>query len=170
MIVTHPDYEVSSLGRVRRKTGGKGVRAGRILVPQPINSGYLVVNLYLDGKQRKRTVHSLVAEGFLGLRPSGSVINHKDCDRHNNAAANLEYCDQVRNVRHAAELGRSIAGEQNGQSRLSEADVLEIRAIAARGVTQSVIAARFGICQAHVSDVVTGKRWKHLAGAMGGGQ
>ena len=51
-------------------------------------------------------VHSLVALAFIGPRPEGMEVNHKDCDKQNNALNNLEYVTHGENQRHAAQMGR----------------------------------------------------------------
>lgn len=44
------------------------------------------------------TVHSLVAQAFLGDRPKGMVIDHIDGNRFNNHYTNLRYCTQKENM------------------------------------------------------------------------
>lgn len=60
-------YSVSDLGRVRRDMAGKGARAGYVL-RQRIDkqTGYPRIGLVVGGIQASRTVHSLVAEAFIG--------------------------------------------------------------------------------------------------------
>lgn len=64
------------------------------------NSGYLRVNLVIaNGKQKKFTVHRLVAEVFV-QRLAGDVVNHKDGNKLNNRADNLEWCTRSENNLH----------------------------------------------------------------------
>ncbi|HEY5021799.1 MAG TPA: HNH endonuclease signature motif containing protein [Gemmatimonadaceae bacterium] len=53
-------------------------------------------------------------------------------------------------------------GEANGSAKLTEALVLEIRALAKAGVEQRQLAVRFGICNQNVSLIVRRKRWAHV--------
>lgn len=54
-------------------------------------------------------------------------------------------------------------GTNNGQSKLSEQQVFEIRRIAAEAsVPQTVIAAQFGVTQSVVSNILNRKRWAHV--------
>jgi hypothetical protein len=153
-----PDYEVSDSGLVRRKTGGKGVRAGRVLRSWSNGKpGYQMVSLYRNGVRRARTVHSIVAEVFIGPRPSGSEINHKDGIKNNNVATNLEYETSSGNKLHASRLGLSAFGERNGSAKLTDEQVVAIRAACSGGATQRTVARAFGISQPHVSDIVNGK-------------
>ena len=68
-------------------------------------NGYMQVGLSIDGKTATRYVHGLVAEAFLGLRPTGYDVNHIDGDKANNAVLNLEYCTRSENHRHAFRIG-----------------------------------------------------------------
>lgn len=101
-IADFPDYEVSDRGRVRRRTGGRGVRAGRVLKPQPHPQGYVTVSLYRGTRKTwRRTIHSLVASAFLGPRPAGHVADHDDGDKTNNHVGNLEWVTQRVNLERA---------------------------------------------------------------------
>ena len=85
-----PEYEVSSLGRVRhfKRTGCK------YLSPSYTKRGYAVVTI----KGKACYIHHLVAEAFIGPRPNGKVIDHIDGNTRNNDAGNLQYVTQQVNV------------------------------------------------------------------------
>jgi len=58
---------------------------------------------------------------------------------------------------------RRARGEQDGRTKLTPAQVAEIRArYAAGGVTQAELARRYGVVQAHVSRIVRGEVWEWL--------
>ena len=58
----------------------------------PAGRGYPSVMLYRDGRQARRTVHSLVAEAFLGPRPGEGVeVRHLNGDMTDNRLENLTY-------------------------------------------------------------------------------
>lgn len=86
-------YEVSNLGRVRRLATGRIMRFARHV------AGYS--NVGLSPGVNTRTVHRLVGEAFLGPRPSGHQINHKNGDKTDNRLENLEYVTPSENVRHS---------------------------------------------------------------------
>lgn len=95
-------YDVSNFGRVR------SLKTGIILKPQRgKNCRYDRVSLYSKEKPRGYipSIHILVAEAFIGPRPRGLVLNHKDGNRSNNSANNLEYITQKENMRHAKKMG-----------------------------------------------------------------
>lgn len=92
-------YEVSNLGRVRR------IETGHIIAIQDDwYSGYKKVRLSKKGKAKTMKSAPLVARAFLGFR-GDREINHKDLNKANNQADNLEYTDRVGNMRHAAANG-----------------------------------------------------------------
>lgn len=95
-IEDHPDYEVSSLGRVRNK------KTGRCLEPQ-MNREYGYLRVALNGQ--RYYVHRLVAAAFLDCDITGLDINHVDGNKLNNAIWNIEVCTRSRNVQHAFNTG-----------------------------------------------------------------
>src|ERR1039457_412514 len=96
----HKVYEVSTLGRVRRKIGGPGAKAGTFFNIKPSGSGYIHTSLKIAGKSKAKLVHRLVAEAFIG--PSlGREVNHIDGDKTNNKLTNLEYVIRSQNMQHA---------------------------------------------------------------------
>lgn len=53
-------------------------------------------------------------------------------------------------------------GERNGRARLTAAQVVEIKRDLAAGALQRVVAARFGVGQAAISQIATGRTWAHV--------
>jgi HNH endonuclease len=83
---------VSNMGRVKTRTAGTTFGTE--------SRGYLLFDHV--------PVHRLVATLFPELCPPRDgcdVVNHKDGNKTNNKASNLEWCIQVENVRHAVETG-----------------------------------------------------------------
>jgi|GEM_PF-1886694 len=67
---------------------------------------YLFVRFERDGKIENVTVHRMVADHFLGGKPSPElVINHKDGNKQNNNAENLEWVTLSQNIQHAYDNG-----------------------------------------------------------------
>lgn len=90
-------YEVSNHGRVRsldrsvRSRGGFRTAKGQVLA-QPIGShGYPQVTLWKNHQYEHRTVHSLVAEAFLGTPPKGMEVCHNNGNGTDNRLPNLRY-------------------------------------------------------------------------------
>jgi hypothetical protein len=100
-------YEVSNLGRVRGSMRVKrndtqcSTRQGFLGLATDPREGYCKVSLALaDGSGRKHvSVHRLVAIAFVPGDHSNDV-NHKDMNKANNAATNLEWVPHRENIRH----------------------------------------------------------------------
>lgn len=95
-------YSVSNRGRVRRDAAARKAVPGRILDGFPNEDGYIRVTL--SGPRRTVAVHILVAHAFIGPRPDGHEVNHKNGQKTHNAADNLEYVTHLENIRHAVEV------------------------------------------------------------------
>jgi hypothetical protein len=88
---------VSSKGRI------VVLKSKRILKQQVDGNNYRLVSIMgIGGRVR---VHNLVAETFIGKKPFGSQVNHKDGNKGNNTPENLEYISQKENLRHAFRTG-----------------------------------------------------------------
>lgn len=153
-------YEVSDHGRVRSwiRSGRWGLRLDepRILVPKSDTSGYPSVNVH----RRVVRIHCLVAAAFLGPRPAGLEVNHRDRDKGNNKPANLEYVTPRENVRHSFSTGRATAkGSQNGRAKITEADA---RRILTDPRTARQVGSAFGLSHYTVRDIRAGRLWSHL--------
>ncbi len=116
------EYQISSLGNVSRVGKATGAKVGRILKPgtNRKDSGYLFVFLYKGGLSRVRYVHRIVAEAFHGGAPEGHEVNHKDGDKRNCRADNLEWVTKKENAVHAVKvLGRGNIGRTGADCPLS---------------------------------------------------
>ena len=159
--VAGTDYSVSSMGRVGSKRRGKF----RVMKPPRDGAGYPFVKICTNGAQRSRKVHTLVAEAFLGPRPTPAhQVNHKNGIKDDPRTENLEWVTPSENTIHAYDvLGvKAARGEANSQARVTEADVREIRRRCAAGELQRVVAADYGVNQTNVSMIVRRKRWSWL--------
>lgn len=164
-------YEVSNQGRVRglpREIMVKGRPhrlPGRERVVHLRKDGYPQVVLTRDNKKRPFKVHVLVAAAFIGPRPEGYDVNHRNADRADNRAGNLEYVTRSENNLHAMKLGRmsipGLKGEQHPHAKLTADSVRYIRAM--KGVkTNRELAAEFGVSQAVIWRAQAGETWKSV--------
>ncbi|EOA8011357.1 HNH endonuclease signature motif containing protein [Escherichia coli] len=75
---------------------------------------YLFVRLEFEGKLKGVNIHRLVAENFLGPKPSDEhVINHIDGNKQNNDVSNLEWTTVAGNTQHAYRTGLA-GGRKHG--------------------------------------------------------
>ena len=87
-------YEVSNYGEVRKVDG--------TMMNGNINSyGYRVVSLTKNGRKKDKKVHRLVAFAFVPTIDGKDYVNHKDGDKLNNYAGNLEWVTRGENNSHA---------------------------------------------------------------------
>lgn len=87
----------------------------RVVRPYPNGNGYLWVYLTDgDGRREKRFIHRLVAEAWIPRLDHQVQVNHKDGDKQNNAAINLEWCTCAENIRHAYATGLRRRPNQRG--------------------------------------------------------
>jgi hypothetical protein len=106
-------YMVSSYGRVASLSFP--IIAGALHYcrkPHLLNAtndinGYLSVGLTVSKNKTKRIkVHRLVASAFIPNPENYNIINHKDEDKRNNRADNLEWCTCGYNIRYGSGLSR----------------------------------------------------------------
>ncbi len=107
-IKNHETYLISDSGKVKNKFGV-------ILKPQPTNKQYLRVDLYKNGKCKHFKIHRLVAEAFIPNPNNLPQVNHKDCNKQNNSADNLEWTNNQLNMRHAYDNNLSYNYRVNGK-------------------------------------------------------
>lgn len=104
-------YQVSSTGLVRNKT------TGRILTPSVDKKGYLRVRLSLHDKKVSAKVHRMVAVAFIPNPEQKPQVNHKDGNKENNRAENLEWISNYDNMQHAVNNGLTKRVEYSGRRK-----------------------------------------------------
>lgn len=112
---------VSNLGRVKRKkaTGDFGIAKASTELGKMV--GYPRVSV----KGKNFLLHIAVAKLFLDKQDeSKNIVNHKDGNKENAAAENLEWVTQSENVRHAFDTGLTT-GRKPVASIDENGDVLE---------------------------------------------
>ena len=106
-------YQVSNLGRIKsfQAVHRKGKPSEYILKPYVSNNGYKQVFLYNGTKKKKLLVHRIVAMSFIDNPHNLPQVNHKDENRLNNCADNLEWCDNVYNNRYGTKNSRFVESQ-----------------------------------------------------------
>lgn len=84
----YPNYMVSNLGRVKSLNYGKE----KILKQAKNHKGYHLITLSKNNIRKQYFVHRLVALHFIPNPNNYPQVNHKDENKQNNCANNLEYC------------------------------------------------------------------------------
>lgn len=163
-------YQVSNLGRVKslsrevvRPTLGKYTTLEIIRKSHYDKDGYLTLSLSKGSKYKLFKIHRLVATAFIPNPENKPQVNHINGIKTDNTLENLEWVTASENVRHAYESGLvvSLKGEKHNMCKLTSELVKLIRNDLMI-MTQKKVAEKYGISQQHVSDINTGKRWKHI--------
>jgi len=122
-------------------------------------------------KKKLYYVHRCVALAHLGVPEDDQItVNHVDGNKMNNNVENLEWATYSDNNKHAYKTGLKkpvvIRGVESAASKLNDEQIRLIKdnAKLPKGdrVTQIELAERFGVTQAAISCVVTGKNWGYL--------
>lgn len=88
-------YEVSSLGRIRHARRKQPLRL------KINNWGYLTISVRQNKSYKTVLIHHQVALSFCEGWREGLQVNHKDGNKHNNRAENLEWVTQSENTLHS---------------------------------------------------------------------
>ena len=171
-------YEVSSYGRVRsleridtrpNPRTGKAmnfIKKQRIVTNKNHPQGYKTVLLYKGGSSEQFLLHRLVAQAFIPNPQNLPCVNHKDEDKTNNRADNLEWCSQQYNVNYGTGVSRMKSKIKARCKRICQYDN-EGRLIATFA-TSIEAAEKTGICRSGIANALTGRhetsggyRWKY---------
>jgi hypothetical protein len=105
---------------------------------------------------------------FQNKRPEGYDINHIDGVKTNNNIENLEYCTRAENILHAHRVGLcdNKMGEKHYKTKLSKKQVIEIKKYFRdtpkyKGINK-FLGEKYEVSSGNVSDIKTGRRWKHV--------
>lgn len=102
------DLEVSNFGNVRSKGGFEY----STFVDK--STGYIKVNIVIDGIKKQIGVHVLVAKAFVPNPFDKEYVNHKNGDKTNNCQWNLEWNTAFENQMHRRYvLGKDMNGKNN---------------------------------------------------------
>lgn len=101
----YPFFAVTECGKVWNR------RSNIQCTISTLDTGYKVVGLNWMGKVITRYVHRLVALALIPVpehlkKELKIEVNHKDCNKENNAKSNLEWVTPKQNIRHAYESGQ----------------------------------------------------------------
>lgn len=120
--------------------------------------GYGVVKL----GGRTHRAHRVAYELSNGALPEGAHVLHA-CDRPGCVnPSHIRAGTQKENTADMVSRARTVRGEKHWSAKLTEVDVLNIRALHEQGEGESTMAAEYGVHRRTVRDVTTRTRWKHV--------
>ena len=159
-----PGYAVSKDGRVwSRRCTLRDVESGRLvssiadgwreLRPRPHRKGYPSVAPCINGRNVIMAVHRLVLLAWVGPAPRGCEACHNNGDRSDARLENLRW--DTRKANHADKHlhGTALLGKRNPASKLSEAQVSEIRSRRMAGERVVDLARAFRLHPVYVSNI-----------------
>ena len=86
--------EIRSLGRFVTNNGTEVWIEGTMKTTRQTKQGYVLVDLWKDGKGKTYKVHRLVAEAYIPNPEGKETVNHIDGNKANNNVSNLEWATQ----------------------------------------------------------------------------
>lgn len=119
-------YQVSNLGRVKSldrmrylRAGVYGKHKGGLLIHNKSGRYETVSMIHKSGKKKTCLVHRLVANAFISNYENKQTVNHKDGNKSNNNADNLEWMSIEENNNHALSSGlNGFCGNKNYNSKI----------------------------------------------------
>lgn len=164
-------YSVSTLGRVRREQslrfgGCFGVVNVKERILKPTHTrGYLCVGLSKFGILKRKQIHRLVAEAFIPNHDNLPQVNHKDENKQNNCADNLEWCTAKYNVNYGHHNEKISKSRQKEKCKKQLREAMEktkrkVLCVDTGEVFNSIAEAEktLGVKQSNISYVCLGKR------------
>lgn len=152
------DYEVSNKGDIRsRKCGRCKQYATRI-----DTAGYEAFSITIAKKSVNFLVHRVVAKAFIDNPENKRTVNHKDGDKLNNDVSNLEWASYSENNQHAIDTNLRVSGEKHHKAKLTEDNVIEIRALIEAGFSLSDIARTFNVNKSLILKIKQREIWKSI--------
>ncbi len=143
----------------------KGGKSGRIMKPALDSNGYMRTMLVdNEGKNRTIKVHRIIAQTFIENPHQLKEVNHINGQKSDNRVSNLEWVSHQQNIRHSFDNGlQNNKGENNPTSKLSEKDVLEIRAkFKPRVYGRKKLAEEYKVKISTIKDVILRRSWMHI--------
>lgn len=140
-------YRVTEDGRVFSEHSNKFRALG-----SKSNSGYLQLVLKVHGKRKCIYIHRLVAIAFVPNPENKSEVNHKNGNKEDNRAENLEWVTSSENKRHAI----SALNRKPPYKKLTDEDISCIRFFTQSGElggTRKLLAKIFGVHKNTISRI-----------------
>lgn len=170
--ITIPDfsnYQASNNGELLSLNYKRTGRARR-LKPSVGKDGYLQTMIKRDdGKYCSWKVHKFVALAWLGEKPKGTEVNHKNGIKSDNSIGNLEYVTHAENCKHSFDTGlqKPKRGELNGMNKYKDEFIREIYNEYLHRKNNSTynrkaLASLFNVKVSLIKDIISKSRYKWL--------
>jgi hypothetical protein len=157
-------YSVSNMGRVKSNIGHR--RYETLMKPiYPEKEPYLKVVLYFNKKRHYKTIHRLVAHAFIPNPDNKKVANHKNGNKHDNRASELEWTTHSENIQHAFDTGLKYGkrGETAWNSSLKNHQAVEIFN---SNLSVRQLSINYGVPGSTIRGIKNGDSWNHVTGKI----
>lgn len=118
--------------------------------------------VYFEGT--RWAAHRLVWWLLHGNIPEGLEVCHHCDNRACFEITHLFLGTRLENQRDAVKKDRHARGTRCGHAKLTDQDILDIRAAIAAGETNLSISKRYPVNDASISNIRSGHTWKHVKG------
>lgn len=158
----YPGYEVSDQGRIKsyKYPADMKTNTPRIIKVRK-SRGYFVVTLWKEGKPFTFGVHRLVLLAFVGPCPPGNEGCHGDGNRVRNHLDNLRWDTKKGNGADVRRHG-SLKGTKHPAHKLTEFQVIQIREMAAQGISVTKLGKIFSVTPSCISQIKLRQHWRHI--------
>lgn len=158
-------YQISNLGKVKSclkqvfRRNRYCTQYEKVMKNSLTKKGYHRIELCKDGKSRFYLVHKLVARMFLGECSENMQIRHLDGNKINNNLENLKYGTAKENSDDKIIHGTKIRGSKVGTSKLKDEDIINIRELNKKGISQGELAKIYKVTQPAISYIISKRNW-----------
>lgn len=128
-------------------------------------TGYLVVNIRVEGERKPVYIHRLVAEAFIENPLDKDCVNHKDGNKHNNDITNLEWVTDPENKDHALRTGLVLRGDSLKNAKLTHEQVVRVCELLQQGKSTGQIITSLGlsISRGVLLNIRSRRDWAHVS-------
>ncbi len=171
-IEDYTDYQVSNFGRIKSFKNNCGIDV-KILKQIKDKNGYLIIDLYKNGKSKLKKVHRLVYETFVEKLKDGCDAHHINEDTKDNFVENLESKEHGKHskdhhknkiisketrIKMSSTRKERYKKENHPNYKITNQKIIDIVVdIKKEVLSQTEIAKKHGVCQKTISYIKTGK-------------
>lgn len=151
------NYKINKRGVI------KNIKTGKTISTHICKgTGYIMVNLWKNGKRKLKSLHRVLAESFIENIENNPCVNHKDGNKNNNSLSNLEWVTYSENTNHAYLNKLLSKGEGHYKARLDTTQVIFIKYWLSLGYRQKEIAENFKVSKSLITDINTKRTWRDV--------
>lgn len=127
--------------------------------------GYLYINTYSKGKNKRVVIHRLVAEAYITKKEGKNCVNHIDGNKQNNCVLNLEWVNHSENHLHAYAIGIRKRRFGNNATNLSINEKIARRIkiyLFVKNFSQTQVSNKLNVNREIVRSIFRGLTWKNV--------